>query len=50
MMFLGPTRECKGEKINKNRNTVQNKTQDFKNTFFQRPKIHYKPTCEVGSV
>jgi hypothetical protein len=29
---------------------MQNKIQDFKNTFFQKPKFHYKPTSKVGSV
>jgi hypothetical protein len=39
-----------GEKQTKIENSIQNKPQDFKNIFFQKPKFHYKPTCEVGSV
>jgi hypothetical protein len=31
----------------KQENIVQNKIQDFKNTF---SKFHFKLTCEVGSV
>jgi hypothetical protein len=29
---------------------IQNKIQDFKNTFFQKSEFHYEPTCEVKSV
>jgi hypothetical protein len=29
---------------------MKNKIQDFKNTFFQKTKFHYKPTCEVEHV
>jgi hypothetical protein len=51
--ILGPTKEWKGEKtknkeIKKGKcNTKQNTLQ---NTFFQKIKFRYKPTCEVGSV
>jgi hypothetical protein len=30
-------------------NLIQNKILDFKIHFFQKPKFHYKPTCEMGS-
>jgi hypothetical protein len=30
--------------------TIQNKIQHLKVHFSQKPKLHYKPTCEVGSV
>jgi hypothetical protein len=26
------------------------KIQGFRNTFFQKPKFHYKPSCEVENV
>jgi hypothetical protein len=54
MTFLGPNEGMEGRK-NKNKgvNICKNQykiKQDLKNTFFQTPKFHYKPTCEMGSV
>jgi hypothetical protein len=34
----------KNEKLE---NLIQNNTQDFRNIFFQKTKLHCKPTCEV---
>jgi hypothetical protein len=41
----------KNKVMTKKENLIQNKMQDFKNTFlFQKPKFYCKPTYEVGSV
>jgi hypothetical protein len=31
-------------------NLIQNKKFKFKEFFFQKPKSHYKPTCEAENV
>jgi hypothetical protein len=50
--FLGPTKEWvknKNKEI-KTKKSIQNKIQDFKNTFFPKTKIPRKPTCKVECV
>jgi hypothetical protein len=45
-------RAYEGMEGRKNKNLeklILNTIQDFKNTFL-KPKFHYKPTCEMGSV